>query len=710
MSNIEYIKSGMKIFRKKLNQILVVFIVFSGFLTSAQINSPGDTITIEKISEEVGEFLDIQLKNLSPPINFSDTAFLHLLFSEKYGELNQNDAYANWYYQKIKALKGDVGLRFTGNYTENLEPGFTSDEDMLYLRRISFGLDWDFLNSGWFANRSKVKTLEIEYEINSLESLKADKEHNYLYLYSYLTYVFKKQKTELLTRRQTVLDEQVRIARKMYYLRLASWERILEIQSKALEVGALRNNNEVYYNRRLQEGMEKVFLDESMLSSFLPVIDIEPEKMIALFNRSPLESKIKDLKLKRYDANNFRLNDFSLKPFVKYNMITDDKAVARNYASAGVSVGIPLKWPGSVRKEIDAQKQIIDNEEEINMFAKGNELLNHYYEYQYKKMQYISFHFKKLLIEERLRKELVMKELNDEGFSPLRALQILDEKVSVEIEMVDLKKDMYLKMLKIYNYLDVTNPNNFVKVIKPEELGRRYAGYRFTYIWSETFKSTTNGHLLALLKNNEFREVFVSAGSTPDIEKLQDFVQTCRLENIKVHLMIGENSLVKGGNAGNITARLAEYSDIPFNGIHLDIEPHAFDDFRSNEGSYMNALISVLNATELYCRSKGMEVSISIPLHYKDEYLAQIYAKSDKVFLMAYETTDIEKISRRSSEEIVHSLTKTVYAVSASDFPDRLAMEYYIQQLLLSTQTSSVAVHDLRRMVELDEKTIKKSY
>jgi hypothetical protein len=77
---------------------------------------------------------------------------------------------------------------------------------------------------------------------------------------------------------------------------------------------------------------------------------------------------------------------------------------------------------------------------------------------------------------------------------------------------------------------------------------------------------------------------------------------------------------------------------------------------------------------------------------------------------MAYETTDIEKISRRSSEEIVHSLTKTVYAVSASDFPDRLAMEYYIQQLLLSTQTSSVAVHDLRRMVELDEKTIKKSY
>lgn len=706
---ISYIKK-LSTSKKSFRFIAVLALFLMVHISLAQNKTGNDTITIEMISEEVGEFLDSQLKNLLPPINFSDTAFLHMLFSEKYGELNQNDAFANLYYQKIKALKGDIGLRLSGNYQENFEPGVMGDEDIAYIRRFYVGLDWDFLNSGWFANRSKIKALEIEYEINSLESIKADKDHNYLYLYSYLTYLFKRQKTELLTRRQTVLDEQVRIARKMYYLRLTSWEKILEIQSKSLEVAALRNNNEVYYNRRLQQGMSQLFLDESMLFNFLPVIDIQPEKMIALFNRSPIDSKIKDLKLEKYDANNFRLSDFSLKPFVRYNMTVNDKSEQKNYASVGVSASIPLKWPGSISKEIVAQKRIVENYEEIDMFAKGNEILNHYYEYQFKKMQFISFHFKKLLIEERLRKELVMKELNDEGFSPLRALQILDEKISVEIEMVDLKKDMYLKMLKIYNYLHIENPNDFVEVIKPDELGRRYAGYRYTYIWSQTFNSTSNGHLLALLKNNEFREIFVSAGNQPDIEKLADFAQICRLENIKVHLMIGENSIVKGGVAGDILEKLEKYAAIPFNGIHLDIEPHTFDDFRTNEETYMRALTSVINNTGEFCRSRGMEISVSVPLHYKPAYLERIYNLTDRVFLMAYETTDINQIIRRASEEVSISQAKTVFAVSASDFKDRLEMEYFIQQLLIQTQTTSVGVHDLRRLIELDENTIKKSY
>lgn len=187
--------------------------------------------------------------------------------------------------------------------------------------------------------------------------------------------------------------------------------------------------------------------------------------MIEHFNQSQTSEQVRQLELDRYKADYWKWNDYVLRPFVRFNMLQPDAYSIKNYASVGLSASMPIKFKSRSQSEIEARLKIVENEQEINQFASGNELLNHYYEFQFKKTQYTSFYFKKLKIEERLRKEMVMRDFNDEGFSPLRVLQILEEKLAVESELVDLKKDMYLKLLKIFTYLDVDDPNAFITVM-----------------------------------------------------------------------------------------------------------------------------------------------------------------------------------------------------------------------------------------------------
>ena len=127
------------------------------------------------------------------------------------------------------------------------------------------GLEWDLLSGGLLSSLTKAEILDKELEIKQLESVKEGKEGNYLYLYNYLTYLFKRQKIEKLNQRFNVLKEQLHIAQQLYYLRYVQWEDVLSLQSKLLEVEVLKNNNDVYYNRRLKSSFPELLLDDSFL-------------------------------------------------------------------------------------------------------------------------------------------------------------------------------------------------------------------------------------------------------------------------------------------------------------------------------------------------------------------------------------------------------------------------------------------------------------
>ncbi|MGC8866384.1 MAG: hypothetical protein ACP5O2_11775 [Bacteroidales bacterium] len=665
-----------------------------------------DTLSLKSIAREVDSLLNEYVTRPSAIKSVSDTALLRLLFTHKFEQLNQADAFVQLYTSQMQYLKGDLGLRLSGNYIENFTTGVISDEDITYLRRVYFGLEWDLLNSGLFANRAKIKALEKQNQIAQLKYEAENKQNSYLYLYAYLTYLFKREKTNLLLRRKEVVDEQVKIARLMYLMRIYPWENLIELESKSAELAAMLADNQVYYNQRLKEDMPSFFMDDALMYDFLPVFSIDPQKMIEHFNQSQTDEQIRQLELERYKAEYWRWNDYVLRPFVRYNMLQPDAYDLKNYASVGLSASLPIKFKSRSQSEVEARLKIVENEQDINHFAAGNELLNHYYEFQFKKMQFTSFYFKKLKIEERLRKEMVMRDFDDESFSPLRVMQILEEKLAVESELIDLKKDMYLKLLKIHSYLDVENPNAYISIISPEEMGKRYDGYRYLYIWSEYFGRMSNEHLIAFLQNNEIKEVIISPGQD-HVDKFREFVFKAQNEGIKTHLMVGENRLLGQGPEA-LRQWLNRFQDINYRGLHLDIEPHVMNDFRTRRQQYMQQYLALLEEARNNCNSRGIILSASIPMHYDTAEIREVYNKCDKVFVMAYEKPDLNFILRKIADELEAGKDKTIIALNPNDFADRLSMEAFISKLLSASGLSEIAIHDLHRLIQIDERSVYK--
>ncbi len=693
--------------RKSLIVIILALASHLVYPQAAKDRSQADTLNLAEIAREVGGFIEKQLIRPGRTLAVTDTALLRLLFAGSYGDINQADAYNMLYDNQLKALRGDVGLRLSSNFQENFTPGILTDEDITYLRRLYLGIDWDLLNSGLFANKAKSRAVEKQREILQYQYNKEVKQYNYLYLYSYLTYLFKREKAEILARRKEVVDVQVRVARKMYLLRITPWERLLELESKAGELRVMLNDNQVYFNERLKDAMPAIFMDEAMLYDYLPVFDIDADKMVKIYNRSGINDKLAELQAERYKAEHWRWNGFTLRPFFRYNILQTDPYTVKNYASAGIAASMPVNFGGGRSAEVEARTLIAANEQQINAFSSTNELLNHYYEFQFKKMQFTSFYYKKLKIEERLRKEFVMRDFDDESYSPLRVMQILEEKLAVESEIVDLKKDMYLKMLRIYTYLDINNPNDFVKVVNPEALGLRYKGNRYLYIWSEHFAKAGNEHLLAFIKNNEIREVLVSPG-TANYDKFTDFVFMAQLQNVAVHLMIGENRLLDNGGTEALGSLLDKYLETNIRGIHLDIEPHTRNDFKTRRPEYMQAYTGLLQIARQYCDDRMLRLSVSIPMHYENQELEEIYFLSDQVFVMAYERPDPDFVARKLEEELSAGREKTIIALSPDDFEDRLSMEIFIENLLKKLGLNDVALHDLRRLIDIDARSVNK--
>lgn len=687
---------------------LVLFTNVSGQRGPKEVSS--DSLSLEAISERVGTFLNEQIALANPVKSVNDTALLRLLFDSQYGETNQNLAFQQFYDAQARALRGDIGLNLVGNYTENFNPGVLENEDLSFYRRAYLGLDWNLLSGGWYTNYRKAKVLEKEKEIQMATMALQSKDANYLYLQNYITYVFKLEKLKKLNQRRTVLSEQLRTARQLYFLRYTTWEDVLDLQSKWLEVDAMRNNDKVYYDPMLKDAFPPVMLEESFVPNFLPILDIDPAKMIALFNKENESSPIKDLELEKFQLEHNKWQEWSVKPYFRYNFMVTPQKGDVTYSSLGLSVSVPIKSGSKRRDAEEAKRKILTNDEDMSTFGSGSELLNNYYEYQFKKTQFISFYFKKLKAEEKIRKEIVKRDLGLESFSPLHAIALMDEKISIEVELIDIKKDMYLKFLKIYSLLKSSNPNSFISVIHPEELVRRYQGDRYLYVWSDDFKSRPISETIAYLINSEISVVLLSVGSDikGDDPRLDAFVSQCNANNIKIQLMIGTKEPKGDALISSITSKVELAARLGIQGIHLDVEPHTLPAYRGNQEAIMADYLPTLAYARGLVDSARLALTVSIPVNWEGDLLEQVYDLSDKVMLMAYEETNLTDLLRRISEELSTNSQKSVVALSASDFSDRLAFETFIQKLIREGKINAVALHDLGRLIQLDNRSVYK--
>ena len=58
---------------------------------------------------------------------------------------------------------------------------------------------------------------------------------------------------------------------------------------------------------------------------------------------------------------------------------------------------------------------------------------------------------------ERLRRNLAKDNLDDTSFTPLSVINGIDEVYSIEIELLNIKQNLYLKLLRIITNLQLTD-------------------------------------------------------------------------------------------------------------------------------------------------------------------------------------------------------------------------------------------------------------
>lgn len=623
-----------------------------------------------------------------------DTSQVNQLYSLHFLSDSLKESFDSFYNFRIKRLKQDYGFRISGYYNYNFKPGFADEEDVYYKQRFYLGLDWNLLgNGGFLANQMQAKELESALKVEQFDRSQQVARDNFLYRYNYLIYVFNSEKLRLIADRIQLLQGLEKIYRELFYIRRVGWEEVLKVRGLESRMKAIqRGYND--YNYQLAHQLP-AYEELPAEKDSLPFLDVDPVKMMALYETHSVDSLKDAVYLANIRTKYKSLEGWMIRPFIRYNFQQGVNDNWRKYGSAGLSAAVPLRFGPSHNRIAEAAEVLYEAKEKNKVSQRKLDLFNYFYDHQYKKYQLFEFYFKRAQIEERIRKQRAFLLLKSPAFSPVQLLTDIDQKLAVETELTDLKKEMYLDILKIQSVLNDVPVTSFTKPMEMDEYVKRFAGKRSVYIWSKTFCQMDMQTLIADLDMNEIREVLLSPGKSCPDAKLSAFLKQAKAEGIEVHDLIGNNQLLFDSTE-QINKRLQEAVDKGFDGIHLDVEPQALPQWDSLKEEYLARLVDLYSKAHAFADSQHLKLSVSIPVFFPENYLKEIYRNADQVFLMAYGSNRPSTIIRRISEETTIDPQKTVLAVRPGDFVNRLQMEAVIEKVLDSTRVRRVAIHDLK--------------
>ena len=612
---------------------------------------------------------------------------------------------------KIKQVKNDFGLSVVGNYQENSSAGVGTDEMVIYRRRAQAGLDWDVLGNGYLKSRYDLQILKNEMIINSLKPETVISSSDFIIISHKIIYAFNQHKIKLLEQRQQIINDKIDAANELYLLKHLPKLELMQIIQQQVDVSSMFKIYKEY-----NELLTKEINAKNIPVNILPVFDLDPEK-IGGFNIASSNDSILKLKIKNLELENSAWTDVTLKTQIRYNYYNYSglNQADRSFLSAGLSFSVPLPMGFKAdKKAVEAQSELIRFDQRNSSEQKNVDLLNTIYEFRYKLKQYNNFFEKHKKYEELLRIERVKEKLQYFEFNPIAALNLLDEMLSIEVEMLDLQQEMYLSLLDIITKSPGTEAVTIIQPIPTAQQKENSAAKdpsslvdetkeKSMYIWSEALTKYTDAYIEEYLNLNNIKTAVVSIGNI-DKTKASSFFSVLKASGINAELLIGSNKLLFNANPAayfdSITTGL-NWSEIT--AIHLDVEPHALKDWDTNKDSYLAKYVNLVKQAQVYCKGKNVKLNVSIPVHYPETTLSEIYPLCDKVYLMAYEHTDAFFIMKKVKEEFALGPEKTIIALRAKDFNTRSNFEKFLNELSTAMNTKAFALHDLETFIKLDE-------
>ncbi|SMP33839.1 TolC family protein [Chryseobacterium profundimaris] len=584
---------------------------------------------------------------------------------------------------KNTEFKNKPHINWVSDMSYNFSPGLGED-NIFYRARVSSGFDWLALGEGSLKNQKMQNALNQKMKsIDVLEKQKYKKEIDYRENLGHVRTAFDARKIQLLSDYEKLLKLQNEFTAKQNKSGLKndaeaaqSKYRLdkISIEKKSLESLIKADNNQIVNNEIINSDIPDLMPIENIDFSALV-----KDKEIAL----KMEKEIFAMKRKRDKQPDLRLK----LRYNYYSALSRD----RNFASVGATLSLP----------VSRSKNDLETENEIKLKENSLQDIQLVYRDRISTM-YREYYLLKSEIDvlesevQYLEAELKVNSTNEKSntFSPAPYLATAEKLLNNQIQICEKKADLYEKYLE-YKMLSGTDKtsDSLQNFANDDNVGNE------TYIWSSFFTNYSNAYIINLMNHWHINRVFLSVGKVTDLVKVADFMTMAAQNNIQVYRLIGENSYAATDNGFvDLQIALEDAKNMGFAGVHLDIEPHTFDDYKANVDLYAQRLINLFSNSKTWCTQNNMDLGVSVPMHLPVEVATVLHDNNIMTYIMAYDVLTLDKkLNKTLAIRNILGPDLYVWVFRINDFQafsDLLDAEAYVQ----AAGVTKIGYYDLSQM------------
>jgi hypothetical protein len=603
------------------------------------------------------------------------------------------------YALRASILRADKGLSIFSSNQYNFAPQF--DENNLWFRaRYQNGVEWDILSGGLVENKRKAQILDNELQMKLLQNNNSDHSAISYENRNQIIYYFNKKKVEVLKSRLEISNAKMNVLTELAESGEIKTAMLLEAHKQMIEI-----NGQFNLYASFNEGLSAV-LDTSRIDTkhLLPPFDINVASLRAIAGLKFNPDKMIELQASSDRLRYNWVNDVNLTTGIRYNYFDATASnLNRSFMSLNLNARIPLRV---FQTDYRALSKLQREEVELNMRAENElqwmEISNLLYELRYKQKQFANLQQKQDLHSELLRNFHALKKIEDPSFQPIVGLNSLDEFWAMEIEKIDLLQQMYLKLGEIQEKIPsesigeyITPWNGNRSIIEGVEDSSYVGDTRAMYLWSKAWMDKNATEIISDVRLWNVQKLLVSAGgSEPHFAQFKELVTMAERNQLKCELLIGNNRWLSSNITSKLDSVWNKISELPIDGIHLDIEVHTFDGFKDSPDAFFLLYINRIREASAFCKIHNLRLEVSIPLTYPQEILQELEMLCDEIVVMAYETKGPKQIQSRIADELLIGKEKVSVALRSKDYVSKSSMENDFKEIKKLLNLKNIVLHD----------------
>ncbi|RMZ60302.1 hypothetical protein D1632_05015 [Chryseobacterium nematophagum] len=585
--------------------------------------------------------------------------------------------------EEPKDIFKKIRLNWISDMAYNFKPGILDDEFFLYRARISTGIDWLALGEGSYKNYYTRNALVAKQnEVDVLENILQKNQLSTKSKQIEVQRFFDNEKLKVVSMYQDILE-------KLYHFNALEKEHGLfndaELALSKHQLDKISIEKK-YLETKYGYGTNSFQNYTSLLYSEMPDLPaVESIDLDYIIKTKELSLQLQKDMLKEKEKNRKQL-DVRLK--FRYNYYVAEKNW--NFASVGATINLPLTSESTKKADEYMINAKADELKDMRLLYK-NTLYDLYREYYDAKKEIEIMENKVNYFQASL--SLKSADENSDTFSPAGYLKDAGGFMENELSILEKKADLCDKYLAYMMYANNQNQEKMTTMTNPDNVGKD------TYLWSSFFNNNTNTYLINLLNHWHITRVYVSAGSSTNQTKLADFRSLAQTNNIQAYRLIGENSYAATDSGFvNLQNALIATKNMGFEGVHLDIEPHVFPDYKDNVELYAQRWINLFTNSKAWCDANNMHLSVSVPMHLPLSVATVLSQNNILTYIMAYDSLSLDKkLNKTADMRTILGSSNVVWVFRINDFTDFNAL-LSAETTVSGAGVTQIGYYDLSQM------------